>query len=91
VYNTEKEFKEDVAHTKNRLGLNHKNLLQLKDYSAGVRSDFCSTLYWLRQYFEYPNSDARFQASAMKKEGGFLSDSELTHMLYNIVDAGAHL
>lgn len=27
----------------------------------------------------------------MKKEGGFLSDSELTHMLYNIVDAGAHL
>jgi serine/threonine protein kinase len=80
-----------VAAIKKRLNINHPNLLQLKDFATGNKSEFCSSFWWLKAYFEYPKSDARFQASMKKQEGGFMPDSDMTHMLYNVVGAGAHL
>lgn len=91
VYPTKQTFEKAVASLKKRLTINHPNLVTLFDYSAGTKSEFCSTFHQTQTFFEMPEMDARYAAAVKKKEGYHYSEGELTHMLYNMVEAGAHL
>lgn len=91
IYQVESSYFNDLDVLQRRVALNHPNLIDVYDFSAGEKSEFCSSYFWIAIYFEFPNLDCRSATVKKRKLGVHFSDSELTHMLYGIVSAGAYL
>ena len=92
TFGTKNELTTEIIAVKNRLGIFDDNLLAFVDFSTGERSDLCSTQYWIRLFFEYPDHDIDQELKRRVKSNiiGFNSQ-ELTHMLYGTVKAGSVL
>ena len=92
VFSSKKELEQEIYAVKKRIAVGNSNLLHLIDYSTGSRSDFCSSFYWIKLYFEYPDHDLQQE---LRRRAKFnlvgLNADELTHMLYQISDGGAFL
>ena len=92
VFNSKQELTNEIVAVKRRLGMSNINLLNILDFSTGDRSDFCSTFYWIKLFFEFPDHDLDQE---LKRRARFniagLNGDELTHMLYQVSDAGAYL
>lgn len=91
-FGSKNELTREIIAAKRRLAVGDPHLLSLIDYSTGERSNFCSSDYWIKLFFEFPDHDIEQEQRRRIKSGliGFNS-SELTHMLYNIVQGGAAL
>ena len=92
TFNNKTELTTEIIAAHKRLGIYDKHLLAFVDYSTGSRSDFCSSVYWIKLYFEFPDHDIGTELRRRTREGllGFNS-SELTHMLYHTIIGGAAL
>ena len=103
VFNSKVEVTNEIKAIKSRLELQTSKdgkqgtsaspyLLNLVDYSTGERGDFCSTFYWIKIYFEYPDHDleqelrrrARFNLSGLNFE-------ELCYLLFQVARGAAFL
>ena len=69
----------------------HPNLLNLKDYSVTKQSELCSTNYIIKEFYEYPRSDMKREIKERSKKGETFNDKELTHILYQQVQANSYL
>ena len=85
-----KELSDEILEIKKRLQIRDPRLLTLLDFSTGEKSDFCSTSYWIKIFFEYPDHDIDQELRRRNTQAGFagFTSYELTHMLYNILQAG---
>ena len=91
-----KEGKKDLAGKKiincrKRMANKHPNLLNLKDYSVTKQSELCSSYYIIKEFYEYPKSDLRREIRERTKKGETLNDKELTHILYQQIQANSYL
>ena len=92
VFNSKADLTAEIEAVRRRIAVHNSNLLPLVDYSTGSRSDFCSTFYWIKLYFEYPDHDLEQELRRRARYNIVgLNGSELTHMLYQVSDAGAFL
>lgn len=92
IFNSKIDLTNEIYAVKKRVGLSNPNLLNFVDYSTGSRSDFCSTFWWIKLFFEFPDHDLdqELKRRARFNIAGLTSD-ELTHMMYQCCDAGAFL
>jgi serine/threonine protein kinase len=91
VLNTEDQFTQEIAAARNRKKLKNDYILELKDYSTRKKNDFCSTFYVLRAFYDYEPNHLKKEILDRKNKGENFSMEELTHLLYNTVEAGAYL
>lgn len=92
TFSDKKELAQELLAVKKRIALSDAHLLNLVDYSTGEASKLCSTQYWIKLFFEFPDHDVEQELRRRSKSNfvGFNS-SELTHMLYQTVKGGAAL
>ena len=76
------EATEDVNYLKQRLNLNHPNLLRLVNYTTDVKKELCSTHYISKAFYGFPRSDVYKEGLERKKGGADFSHIELTHLVY---------
>jgi serine/threonine protein kinase len=91
IKNSKEQFAQAIMEARERLKLNHKYLIEMKDYSTKQKNDFCSTFYTIRTFFEYQMNNLQKEIKHRKDGGIDFSMIELTHLLYNISEAGAYL
>ena len=53
VVNTKDMMAKEIISCKDRLRLHNPYIIKLLDYSTNKQSDFCSTFYKLRAFYEY--------------------------------------
>lgn len=89
-FSDQKELSEEILEIKKRLQVRDDRLLTLLDFSTGEKSDFCSTTYWIKIFFEYPDHDIDQELRRRNTQAGYagFTSSELTHLLYNTLHAG---
>ncbi len=92
IFGSKTELTTEIVAAQRRSQIGDNHLLAFVDYSTGQRSNFCSTEYWIKLYFEFPDHDIDQELRRRVKSGivGFNS-TELTHMMYQTVSAGAVL
>lgn len=92
TFNSQKELEVEIRAAMRRISIGDRHLLALTDYSTGSRSDFCSSVYWIKLFFEFPDHDIDQELRRRNAECivGFTS-TELTHMLYQTIHAGSVL
>ena len=81
----------DIVNAKERLELNHNYLIHISDISTNTKSDFCSTVYRLRYFFENPKNDLQREISERKKKLVTFSDEEITILCSQVTNAAAWL
>ncbi len=92
TFGSKQELGAEIALAKTRLTFSHENLLTFLDFSTGCESGFCSSIYWMKLFFECPNLDLEKELRRRVKSNIIgLNSHELTHLLYNTVQAGAFL
>lgn len=91
IKNSKEQFAQAIMEARERLKMNHKYLIEMKDYSTKQKNDFCSTFYTIRTFFEYQMNNLQKEIKHRKDSGIDFSMIELTHLLYNIAEAGAYL
>ena len=90
VSNTESEAGKNIVAAKRRMSFNHPHLQKFYDYSANTKSDFCSTHYLTKGYYEWFPNDVR-RALEKRRGNNRFTHEELTHMAYQVLDALAFL
>lgn len=88
--NEKGEVQTAIGNLQRQLDLRHPNILRLVDFSVGVDKGLCSTTYLIYEFFEQPAESLRAVIRKGLATGG-LSHTDLTHMLYQQVEAGCHL
>ena len=92
IFNSKADLAKEIVAAKKRQNLTNPNLLNFVDYSTGSRSDFCASFHWIKLYFEYPDHDVEQE---LRRRARFniagLNGDELTHLLYQVSEAGAYL
>lgn len=91
MVNTKDQFTKEILSARSRKKLKNDYLLELKDYSTRKKNDFCSTFYVLRTFYEFEPNHLKKEILDRKNKGENFSMEELTHLLYNTVEAGAYL
>jgi len=89
--NDRKEAGQNILYARKRVSLKHPNLLNLLDYSVTKHSELCSSFYILKLFFEYPKTDLRKDVQERERIGESFSDIELTHLLYQQINANSFL
>ena len=91
-FGSKQELGSEIIFAKTRLSFSHENLITFLDYSTGKDSGFCSSVHWMKLYFEYPDLDLEKELLRRARNNIIgLNSHELTHLLYNLVQAGAML
>ena len=54
LVSSKKEATTDINQLKNRMNLNHANMLQMMGYSTEIKKQLCSTNYLTRGFYKYP-------------------------------------
>lgn len=91
IKNSKEQFAEAILEAQNRLRLNNKYLIDLKNYSTRVKNDFCSTFYSIKLFYEFQTNNLQKEIRHRRDKGQDFSSLELTHLLYNIVEACSYL
>ena len=89
--NSKSEMSKLIYEARERLKLNMEYLIEMKDYSTEQTNELCSTFFKIRTYWEYQPNHLKKDMSDRKSKGQDYSTIELTHLLYNITLAGAHM
>jgi len=89
--NSETEAQKKVNTLEQRLKLNHNHIQEMRDWTAGKKSDFCSTYYKLKGFYQYPDGDLRQMIDRARREKTEISHATLTHILYQMLDATCYL
>lgn len=76
------EATEDINYLKQRLNLNHPNLLRLVNYTTDVKKELCSTHYISKAFYAFPRSDVYKEKLERKKSNQDFNHIELTHLVY---------
>jgi hypothetical protein len=80
--NAKDEAGRQILMARQRMELQHPNLLRLVDYSIAKHQELCSSFFILKMFFEYPKSDMKRDTTERKKTGVGYSFKELTHLMY---------
>lgn len=56
-----------------------------------MQDNFCSTFYKLRSFYEYESNDMQREIKERQAQGRCFAMEELTHLLYNLIEAGTYL
>lgn len=80
-----------IAAARQRIAMNHPNLINLLDYSVTKQSELCSSFYILRYFYEFPKNDLRKQFTERQKQGVAFNSNELTNILYQQINAQSYL
>ena len=91
VTNVKSDQKWEIANAKQRKECHHVNLINFEGFSTGTKSDFCSTMYRMRYFFEYPTNDLEREINERKKRQIMFSEEEITIMLLHLLNAAAYL
>jgi hypothetical protein len=92
TFNNKNEIVAEINAAHRRLSIGDNHLLAFVDYSTGSRSDFCSSVYWIKLFFEFPDHDIDSELRRRTRDNlQGLNSSELTHLLYQTIHAGAVL
>lgn len=89
----EKKFNDKAEMTKAIISTRSKMLNQspytfkLLDFSTTKQSELCSTIYILKQFYEYINSDLRREFMSRQSANVSFTEAELSTILYQIVKA----
>ena len=86
-----KEAGRQIMSARNRMSHNNPYILNLKDYSVTKQSELCSSFYILKMFYEYPKSDLRKELQEKQRQGDSFNDVELTHLLYQQIQANNYL
>ena len=92
TFNNQKELETEIRAAERRIAIHDPHLVALVDYSTGSKSDFCSSVHWIKLYFEFPDHDVEQELRRRNRDNivGY-TGAELTHMLYQTIHAGAVL
>ena len=94
LFNDKESILREIEAKKKKILNKHPNILNLLDYSVEVQSNWCSTFYLLKLFYEWPEKTLK-QAILERKStpgpGGFFSLKEATNLLYHIVHACSFL
>ena len=85
ISHSESEAAMEIAFTKDRLGLDHVFLQKLYDFSSMVKKNFCSTMYKVKTYYEYPFSDLDQEIQEKRANEGSFTSEQLTFIAYDIL------
>lgn len=66
-----------VVSARQRLALQHPNLVKLLDYAVAKQSELCSTFFLVKLFYEYPKSDLRKESVDRERRGERFSAEEL--------------
>jgi serine/threonine protein kinase len=91
VVNTREVIDKEIFSNQDKMELSCPYLLKLIDYSTTKQSDFCSTFYKIRSFYEYEPNDLQRESKERQSHGRCFSMEELTHLLYNSIEAGSFL
>lgn len=80
-----------ILAARSKVALVNPNLVNLLDYSVIKQSELCSSFYIIKYFFEYPKSDLRKQIQDREKTGHGFNGNELTHLLYQQIQAQSYL
>ena len=67
----------DIVELKQRMALNHPNLMNLVGYSTSVKKNLCSTHYISRAFYKYPKTDMGREYKLKQKDLSQFSGDEL--------------
>ena len=81
----------DIYYLKNRMNINHDNIMKILDYSSQVNKELCSTTFITKAFFEFPKTDLLRELSERKKNAHDFSHIELTHLVYQILLGLEHI
>ena len=94
LFNDKESVLREVEAKKKKILNKHPNVLNLLDYSVEVQSNWCSTFYLLKLFYEWPEKTLK-QAILERKSAagaaGSFSMKEATNLLYNVIYACAFL
>ena len=91
LLNNRQELLKKIEESKKKILNKNENLLNILDYSVDVQNNWCSTFYLLKLFYEYPNKSLKEEINSRKSKNQNFNMKELTHLLYNITNAGVHL
>ena len=74
----QKTFTRDTIMARTRMELQHDNLHKMLGWSTQKKSELCSTHYYVRMFFDFPESDLRNEVAERKRKGQSVSDAELS-------------
>ena len=84
----------EIELRKKRMINNHEYLVNLLDYSVDVQTNWCSTFYLLKCFYEFVDKNLIAEILARKKMSGDKNRfkmEELTHLMYQQVHANCFL
>ena len=81
----------DIVELKQRMNLNHPNLMELVGYSTSVKKNLCSTHYISRAFFRYPKTDMDREFKMRQKNTTEFSGNELQALGLNSLRGLNHL
>jgi hypothetical protein len=85
------EHNRDVFQAKERLKLNSDRLLPMLDYSCETKEIEGETVYTVRGFYSYPESDLETELDDRCAEGKYFSYRELLLLYHDLVEATAFL
>jgi len=94
LFNDKESINREIDAKKKRILNKHDYIINLIDYSVEVQSNWCSTFYLLKTFYESPEKNLKKEILDRKglsgSAGGFTM-IELTHLLYQQVLANSFL
>ena len=92
VFHSKNDAGDEIQALKKRMTYQHENLLSLLDFSTKVVKGYCSSTFHIKIYFEYPDLDLDKELRRRSKSNIIgLNSFEMTHLLYQMVLAGAEI
>lgn len=89
--NDKKETGKVIVNARKKMTNNNPYILSLIDYSVAKQAELCSSFYLVRLFYDFPRSDLYREMQEREKNGQSFDDIELTHILYQTVQANSYL
>lgn len=91
LLNNRQELLKKIEESKKKILNKNENMLNILDFSVEVQKNWCSTFYLLKLFYEFPQNSLKKEISIRKNKNKNFNMKELTHLLYDIINAGVHL
>ena len=93
MYNDPKIAEREAELKKKRKAIKDDCFVNLADYTFEIKKNLCSTNYIVRSFYEFPQRSLKREIFNRRKNSKVskFSTEEMTHLFYNILDAGKKL
>lgn len=91
LLNSRQELLKNIEESKKKILNKNENMLNILDFSVEIQKNWCSTFYLLKLFYEYPKQSLKDEIKSRKNKNQNFNMKELTHLLYDIINAGVHL